>query len=251
MFKEEQFMKRTLFNLALCTLHNAVTLVALAVTLVALALGTLHLPLATAQSSMIGTTPTQRQLEGAQLTLGKMSFTAQQPQAPKTFREHDLVTVMVNKDWRQTTQGAMERKKNMQSDYRISNWPSLSGLFHFGASKFEGGTPAISANLNTKFKNEGSVVRREQLMFKITCQIETILENGVLYLEGTDRDTLAEEGKIIHFSGYARPQDILPNNMIPSELIYDRTINEIPSGSVYDSYRRGWGQKLIDRYSPF
>ena len=230
-------MNRTLLTLLLCTLHSAFC--------------ALHLPLATAQSSMIGTTPTQRQLEGAQMTLGNMSFTAQQPQAPKTFREHDLVTVTVNKDWRQTTKGAMERKKKMQTDYGITKWPSVSGLFGLGASSFEDGKPAIGANINSKFKNEGSVTRREQLEFKITCQIESILENGVLYLEGTDRDTLAEEGKIIYFSGYARPQDIQPNNTIKGELIYDREINEIPSGSAYDSYRRGWGQKLIDRYSPF
>jgi flagellar L-ring protein precursor FlgH len=207
--------------------------------------------LATAQSSMIGTAPTQRQLEGAQMTLGNMSFTAQRPQAPKTFREHDLVTVTVNKNWRQTNNGAMERKKKMQTEYGITKWPSISGLFGLGASSFDDGKPALGGKIDSKFKNEGSVTRREQLEFKITCQVESIMENGLLYLEGVDKDVLAEEGKIVELTGYVRPQDIQPDNSIKGELIYSREIKEIPSGSVQDSIRRGWGQKLVDRYSPF
>jgi flagellar L-ring protein precursor FlgH len=205
-----------------------------------------------AQSSMIGTTPTQRQLERAQMTLGNMSFTIQQAEAPKTFREHDLVTVIVSNSWRQTNKGTMERKKKMQADYSITKWPSVSGLLGgIGASSFDDGKPSIGGKIDSKFKNEGTVTRQERLEFKITCQVESIQENGILYLEGTDKTTLGEEGKIIHFSGYARPQDIQPDNTIKSELMHLADINEVPSGSVPDSYQRGWGQKLIDRYSPF
>ncbi|MCL2119464.1 MAG: flagellar basal body L-ring protein FlgH [Planctomycetaceae bacterium] len=204
-----------------------------------------------AQTSMIGTMPTQRQLEGAQMTLGRMSFTAQPMEAPRTFREHDLVTVIVNKDWRSTSKGTMERKRKMQSDYGITKWVSFNGLFGIGASKFDDGAPALGGKIDSKFKNEGTMTRREQLEFKITCQVESILENGVLYLEGTDKDLLAEEGKIIELTGYVRPQDIQPDNTIKGELVYQREINEIPSGSVQDSIRRNWGQKLVDRYSPF
>jgi flagellar L-ring protein precursor FlgH len=139
----------------------------------------------------------------------------------------------------------------MQTQYGVSKWPSLSGMFGLGASKFEDGKPAIGADINSKFKNEGSVVRREQLEFRITCQVESILENGVLYIEGTDKDTLAEEGKILELTGYVRPQDIQPDNTIKGELIYQREIREIPSGSAYDSSRRNWAQKLVDQYAPF
>ena len=207
---------------------------------------------AMAQSSMIGTgtTPTQRQLEGVPMTLGNMSFTVPQAEAPKFIHEHDLVTVIVKNYWRSTTKGAMERKKKMQTEYGISKWPSIN-LFGIGASKMADGAPAIGADINTKFKNEGSVERREQVEFRITCRIISIEENGVLLLEGTDVTTLGEEGKILYFSGYARPQDIQPDNSIKSELINDPIIKEVPSGSAYDSYRRNWGQKLIDRYSPF
>ena len=204
---------------------------------------------ASAQTSMVGTAPTQRQQEGAQLTLGQMSFTAQPVQAPRTFNEHDLVTVIVKKNWRSLNEGELERKRKMNSSYGITKWISFNGL-SFGPSKMSGGAPAIGAELDSQFKNEGSVVRRESLEFKITCAINSIQENGLLLLEGTDSTTLAEEGKILYFVGYARPQDIQPDNTILSERIMHE-IKEIPSGSVYDSYRRNWGQKAIDRWSPF
>jgi flagellar L-ring protein precursor FlgH len=207
--------------------------------------------LATAQTSLIGTMPTQRELERAQMTLGSMSFTAMPAQAPKVFREHDLVTVIVSKDWRQTNKGTMERKKNMKADYKITKWPSFTGLFGIGASTFEDGAPAIGGSIDSKFKNQGTITRREQLEFKITCEIASIQENGILYLEGLDTTTLGEEGKIIYCSGYARPQDVQPNNSVKSEIMFSFDIREIPSGSVQDSIRRNWAQKLIDRYSPF
>ncbi len=203
-----------------------------------------------AQSSMIGTMPTRRQEEGVQMTLGDMSFTAQPVQAPKTIREHDLVTVIVKKNWRSLNEGELERKRKMSSDYGITKWISFNGL-NFSASKFDEGNPALGAKIDSRFKNEGSVIRRESLEFKITCSIDSIQENGILLLEGIDSTTLAEEGKIIYFSGYARPQDIQPDNTILSERLYLPEIKEVPSGSVYDSYRRNWGQKIIDRYSPF
>lgn len=205
---------------------------------------------AAAQTSMLGATPTQRQQEGNLLTLGQISFTIQPVEAPKVFREHDLVTVVVKKNWRSLNEGELERKRKMSSEYGISKWISFNGL-SFGASKFKDGAPALAAEANTQFKNEGSVVRRESLEFKITCSIDSIQENGILLLEGTDSTTLAEEGKIIYFSGYARPQDVQPDNTILSERLYMPEIKEVPSGSVYDSYRRNWGQKAVDRISPF
>ena len=205
---------------------------------------------AAAQTSMIGSVPTQRQLEGAQMTVGNMSFTAPPAEAPKFIREHDLVTVIVKNYWRSTTKGAMERKKKMKTDYSISKWPSIN-LFGIGASKMADGAPAIGADINTKFKNEGSVERREQVEFRITCRVISIEANGVLYLEGTDVTTLGEEGKILYFSGYADPRNIQPDNTVKGELINDPVIKEVTSGSVPDSYQRNWGQKLIDRYSPF
>lgn len=205
---------------------------------------------AAAQTSMIGTTPTQRQLEGSPLTLGQMSFTAQPIEAPKVFRERDLIKVLVKNNWRSLNEGELERKRKMNSEYGVTKWISFNGL-NFSASKLTGGAPAIGAEVDSQFKNEGSVVRRESLEFQITCRIMSIEENGVLFIEGTDSTTLAEEGKIIYFSGFARPQDVKPDNTISSDDIHERDIREIPSGSVYDSYRRNWGQKAIDRWSPF
>ena len=215
-----------------------------------MALGDMARNNAAAQSSMIGTMPTQRQQEGAALTLSQMSYTAQPLESPKVFREHDLVTVIVKNNWRSLNEGELERKRRMSSEYGITKWLSFDGL-SFGPSKFAGGSPAIGAELSSNFKNEGTVTRRESLEFKITCRVMSIQENGVLFLEGTDTTTLGEEGKKIYFSGFARPQDIQPDNTILSERMHEPEIKEIPSGSVYDSYRRNWGQKAIDRYSPF
>ena len=205
---------------------------------------------ASAQTSMVGTTPTQRQQEGMQLTLGQMSFTAQPTLAPKTFREHDLIKVHVKQNWRSLNEGELERKRKMNSSYGITKWISFNGL-SFGPSKMSGGTPAIGAELDSQFKNEGSVVRRESLEFQITCRIMSIEENGVLFIEGTDTTTLAEEGKIVYCSGFVQPQDVRPDNSINSDDLHERDIREISSGSVPDSYRRNWGQKAIDRFSPF
>ncbi|MDR1492653.1 MAG: flagellar basal body L-ring protein FlgH [Planctomycetaceae bacterium] len=202
-----------------------------------------------AQTASLHTTPTRRMEERATLTLNATSFTARPQQSPRTFRKHDLVTVVAKKIWRSENEGEMERKRKMNADYSITNWFSLSGL-KIGAASFTGGKPAIGGKIDSQFKNDSSITRRDLLEFKITCSVEAVLENGVLLLEGTDTVTINEEIMQIEFIGYARPEDIQADNTILSERCTG-DIKIITSGSVYDGYRRNWGSKLIDRYSPF
>ena len=208
------------------------------------------LPSANAQSSSLFTTPSRRMEQRATLTLSDASFISRPMPAERTFREHDLVMVVVKNNWQALTNGKMERKRKMNSEYGISKWISFDGL-NFGASNLSNGAPAVAGKIDSQFKNEGSVKRQDMIQFKIACHIDSILDNGVLYLSGTDTISFGEETKKIAFSGYVRPEDIQPDNSVLSERIYMGTIQEIPSGSVYDSYRRNWGQKMIDRWSPF
>jgi flagellar L-ring protein precursor FlgH len=205
---------------------------------------------AEAQSSSLYLTPTQRMTEHAALTLSTTSFTVRPQQSPRVFRKHDLVTVIVKKSWLSQNEGEHERKRKMHTDYSITNWFSLSGL-KLGAASFTGGEPAVGGKIDSQFKNDASITRRDSLEFKINCRVTAVQENGVLLLEGTDTVTDNEEIMKIEFSGYARPEDIQADNSILSDRCAEAEVRKITSGSVNDGYRRNWGQKLIDRYSPF
>jgi flagellar L-ring protein precursor FlgH len=126
----------------------------------------------------------------------------------------------------------------------------LSGL-KIGAASFTGGEPAIGGKIDSQFKNDSSITRRDSLEFKINCRVMAVQENGVLLLEGTDTVNDNEEIMKIEFSGYARPEDIQADNTILSDRCAEAEVTKSHGGSVYDGYRRNWGQKLLDRYLPF
>jgi flagellar L-ring protein precursor FlgH len=60
-----------------------------------------------------------------------------------------------------------------------------------------------------------------------------------------------EEEWELSISGVVRPEDILPNNSVKSEKIAEKRIQRLSSGQGRDGVRRGWLQKIIDKFQPF
>jgi flagellar L-ring protein precursor FlgH len=204
---------------------------------------------AEAQSSSLYR-PAQRAVSSVPLTLAETSYTYQPRPERREFHEHDVVTVNVDMKWEATTSGELERKKRMDHRFAITDWIRFNGL-SFIPDPMEEGEPAVSAELDQKIKNEGDLERRDTLEFRITCEVASIQDNGLLFLEGTHSQRIGEENKVFSFSGYVRPEDVGPDNIVQSERVFKQTITEIPSGSVYDSHRRFWGMRLLDHVSPF
>jgi flagellar L-ring protein precursor FlgH len=78
-----------------------------------------------------------------------------------------------------------------------------------------------------------------------------IRPNGTLVIEGHAKVTVDEEDWELSLSGIVRSEDIMPNNTVKSEKLAEKQIVRRSSGQGRDGVRRGWLQRVFDKFQPF
>jgi flagellar L-ring protein FlgH len=202
---------------------------------------------AAAQSASIYGPPTARHVP---LTLTNSSWTYQAPAPQKEIKVQDIITVIVNYKSQVISEGETDRKKKASFTAALKDWVLLRN-WSLIPDPQSAGEPTVDAKWDNKMKSEGSFESRDAMEFKIACTVVDIRPNGVLVLEG--HRTLRNNDEVweISLTGTVRPQDVLSNNTVLSENVADQQIFKRESGSVRDSYRRGWLLKWLDTYQLF
>lgn len=194
-------------------------------------------------SSLFGN-PDRRQ----PLTMDRHSWTY--PQEIDEVRLYDLVTVIVDQKSSVISEGEMDRKKKAHGDLILKDWILLKGLAAIPDPQTLG-EPHIRGEIDNKMRSEAGLETRDSMKFRISCQVVDIRPNGNLVIEG--HDTIRNNTEIWDYSllGEIRPKDILPNNTVLSEQVFNKNIFKRESGHVRDGYRRGWLLRWLDKWQPF
>jgi flagellar L-ring protein precursor FlgH len=102
----------------------------------------------------------------------------------------------------------------------------FSANFNLGANReFEGGAESKQSN---RLKGSISVV------------VSEVLPNGNLVVRGEKWMTLNQGDEFIRITGIVRPQDIEPDNTVPSYLVADARIGYGGTGPLADANTLGW-----------
>jgi len=109
----------------------------------------------------------------------------------------------------------------------------------------------LGSSLNNKFDGSGATARKNSLSATITAVVREVFPNGNLYIEGTKEVLINNERQHIILSGVIRPEDIRPDNSIPSNLIAEARIEYAGKGILGDKQRPGWLGRIIDFVWPF
>ncbi len=163
---------------------------------------------------------------------------------------HHLVTVIVDEKSMVISEGEMDRKKKAHGDLILKDWILLKGLAAIPDPQSLG-DPHIRGEIDNKMRSEAGLETRDSMKFRISCQVVDIRPNGNLVIEG--HDTIRNNTEVWDYSllGEIRPEDILPNNTVLSEQIFNKSIFKRESGHVRDGYRRGWLLRWLDKWQPF
>jgi flagellar L-ring protein precursor FlgH len=202
-----------------------------------------------AQSGSLGGSSALTKPNGSPAKMSEVSRLYQAAPRQKVYKEQDIIRVHVDQKWAYNNTANNQRKKSIKTKSKISAWFKMPDILSF-PTKSEDPLPEIGAELDHKTQNQGNLLRRETLAFDISCRVISVKENGNLFIEGTEKRGIGEEGKILYISGIIRPEDIGPGNTIESSRISDLVNEEIPSGNVYDTVRRTWGARLIEHWKP-
>jgi flagellar L-ring protein precursor FlgH len=111
---------------------------------------------------------------------------------------------------------------------------------------------ATSVNPSRAFDGASSADQSNRLLGTITVMVSDVLPNGLLEVRGEKWMTLNRGEEFIRLRGYARPEDVLPDNTISSTKIADVRIAYSGSGELAESNRQGWASQFFgSKWWPF
>jgi flagellar basal body L-ring protein FlgH len=204
-----------------------------------------------AQSGAVNGTSALLTPSGRPMKMTEASTIFQAPPKQRIFEVEDIIYVHV-KDKRSYSNSANnQRKKKIETETKITAWSKFAGWFQLPVAMAGGGLPEIGGKIDHKTQNQGRLTRDETVDFYIPCRITDIRDNGNLVIEGNCTIGIGEEGSITTVAGMVRPDTIGPDYKVESNQVAELVIQNIPSGSVYDTVRRSWGARLVEQFKPF
>ena len=197
-----------------------------------------------------GADPRRLILHKGHPALEKAGLTAVKVIPPRTFKVHDLITVIVREQRKFESDGELETKKKFDIK---SQFGAMFNLIDggIGAATFSRGAPNVDLKVDSKIKNEADKEREDRFITRITGEIIDVKPNGNLVVQAKAKLSFDNEITVITLTGVARSVDVTPDNSILSTQLSDKVIDVQNSGAVRDGSRRGWIPRLLDAVRPF
>lgn len=165
------------------------------------------------------------------------------------WQQGDIVTVAVTLDSSAQNNSSGALNKNSSLDFAITkllgvppNFGSLAGVPF---------SPSFSWGSKQQFSGTGSTATSNTVTTNIAAVVTGVEPNGVLALSGRTNVNINGNVTGIEVTGYARPQDIGPNNTVSSDQLADANIQYVGTGATNSAQHVPWLQGIVSKYSPF
>ena len=161
----------------------------------------------------------------------------------------DIITVVVQENTTTSKDNKTATSKSSTVDASIASF-----FYDPGATKFitkNGQMPALQYASKNDFSGGGTINNSENIVARIAVQVVDELPNGNLVIEGKRETAFSGERQTAVLHGVVRPDDVAANNTVLSYNIYDATIQILSKGTITDSQRKGWFNRIWDKVSPF
>lgn len=166
----------------------------------------------------------------------------------KARRVGDIITVNLQEKMNAQKKAAANEKKSNTSDMSA---PSILGGtvgLAAGGINFLGGSSFDSKH---DFKGQGDASQSNSLTGNISVTVVEVIPNGNLVVRGEKWVTINQGEEVIRFAGIIRPNDIGPDNSIPSTKVADARIIYSGDGLVNEATQQGWLARFFSNYWPW
>jgi flagellar L-ring protein FlgH len=103
----------------------------------------------------------------------------------------------------------------------------------------------------SNFTGSGSASQANRLSGEFTVTVVRLLPNGAMMVAGDRRIRLVRGEEQVQLTGIVRPEDIGPDNRIPSTRVADARLRFTGTGEVANQARQGWLDRFFAAVSPF
>ena len=158
----------------------------------------------------------------------------------------DILTVLLVETTTAKTSAATSTAKKTNG--------SISGPTILGRPVTVGGVAVLDTSLSSdhSFSGSGDSTQSNKLEGNIGAVVVKRLVNGNLVIRGEKNLQLNQGDETVRVEGIVRPQDIAPDNSIPSSRIANARIAYAGKGSLAESNAKGWLARFFSsEWMPF
>ncbi len=149
----------------------------------------------------------------------------------KATQVDDLVTIVVTERASAVAKGTTNSARSSSANYSVGSV--------FGKTNPTGPLAnMLSATGEQSLAGEGATTRETVLTTTLSARVAAVLPNGYLVLEGFKSVAVNSENQIVTVRGVARPVDLTPGNMVPSDRLAQLEVRINGKGVVGDAIRR-------------
>ena len=134
----------------------------------------------------------------------------------------DVITVQVTESTIATQNAELQAQRKVNA--RAEGGTGIYGILER--------LPKATLAGNIEQKGSGSTSRSSQLASTITCRVVEITPGGQLVVSGERSIKVNQDTQTVHFHGIVRPEDIDPENTVPSSLVADARIEVLGKGPI-------------------
>lgn len=164
---------------------------------------------------------------------------------PRAHRAGDILTIVLVESTQASKKSATSTSKTDKA--KIAS-PTILGQ---GVS-IGGKAADIGLDGERTFDGAGSSSQSNQLTGQITVTVAQRLANGNLMVRGEKWLTINQGQELVRIAGIVRPQDIAPDNTVPSTRVADARISYTGRGTLADANTRGWLSRFFNsKWMPF
>lgn len=119
--------------------------------------------------------------------------------------------------------------------------------FNFSGGLDDTQLPSIDVGIgsNNDFRGAGSTKTTGMIRTKISATIDSVLQNGNLFIKGSRKIVINGDEQVLFIKGIVRSSDISADNSVLSYNISEAEIVFEGSGMIQDAQKPGWLTKFF------
>lgn len=181
-------------------------------------------------------------------SLKEFSLTVVETPKPKSFAVHDLVTIVISENSKQTSNQTLDTKKDTTLQANVNKFPDIGKFFTDGVIQNAQSSPVVGVDVTSKdyVKGIGKYSRDDSFADRITAEVIDVKPNGRLVLEARRTVQKDEEIQTLVLSGDCRREDVTNANTVLSTQLMGLTLEVHNEGNVKEAADKGWITNVLE-----
>lgn len=141
-------------------------------------------------------------------------------QPPKVWRNGDIITIVINENTSADHEWTTERDKQWQ----VGGSAAAEGVGAGTTNLFGRFFPFMNLEYQNRLQQDNKADRKTTFTATVAAEVVNVLPNGNLQIVARKVIRVNSEEQLIELTGNIRPDDVTPQNMIPSSAVADANI---------------------------